>query len=326
MDRKKKHGSFILTNEFTLEEFLAVALLPNSEKEYYPVSHFPTDKHLEDYLATIESRSEKEVRDLLRHFLPKNSTYGKDNYYRKYYIQREESESITLEQQVETNNYRIEDTEYYRRLIFSIFPHEHVWEGLTWTLDLLPHSPNEAIRVIDAYFLANCQFLPDDLMTGISDCTTILRARYFDKEHPREIFLNLLPKEFEQLVAGLYSEMKYLTRLTKTTRDGGVDIFASKDEPGKKEKLVIQCKRYTPKITLDEVKVLHSTTLSTKSTKGVFVTSSEYTRDAKKFSEDNPSVELIDYKQLIKLLNKHYGPYWTSKISRILNNQKIRIK
>ncbi len=323
MGRTKKEKDYILTTELSLDEFLAVIRLPDAAEQYYPISRFPTDKHLEEYLATVHSRTEKDVRELLRHFLPKNSTYGMDNYFRSFYLQRQESEEKTLEQQAETSQHRIEDTEYYRRLILSVFTKEEVWEGLTWTLDLLPHSPNEAIRAIDAYFLANCQFLPDDALAALGDCTTILRARYFDKEHPRETFLNLLPKEFEQLVAELYSEMNYSTKLTKATRDGGVDIFATKDEPGKKEKLVIQCKRYTPKITLDEVKVLHSTTLSTKSTKGVFVTSSDYTIDARKFAEDNPSIELINYKQLTKLLNKHYGPYWTSKIGRMINNQKM---
>ncbi len=75
---------------------------------------------------------------------------------------------------------------------------------MTWVLDLLPHFPNEAIKAIDAYFLANYQMLPDNSLLALSDCASIIRARYINYEHPKEILYELKPKDFEFLVASLY--------------------------------------------------------------------------------------------------------------------------
>ena len=67
-----------LTSELTLDEFLEVIKLPYAYKFYYPISHFPTDRHLDDFLASIQTRSEQEFRNILRHFIPKSCTYGSD--------------------------------------------------------------------------------------------------------------------------------------------------------------------------------------------------------------------------------------------------------
>lgn len=43
-------------------------------------------------------------------------------------------------------------------------------------------------------------------------------------------------------------------------------------------------------------------------------TSSDFTIDAKKFERENPSIELINHKQLSTLFNERHGPYWIYKI------------
>jgi HJR/Mrr/RecB family endonuclease len=39
------------------------------------------------------------------------------------------------------------------------------------------------------------------------------------------------PLEFERLVMRLWSEMGWNTRVTKASRDGGVDVIAQRDSP-----------------------------------------------------------------------------------------------
>jgi len=193
-----------------------------------------------------------------------------------------------------------------------------VWEGLTWIIDLLPHSPNEALKALSAYFSANCQFLPDDILNAISDCGTMIRARYIDKLHPRQIFLDLSPIDFEKLVASLYQAMQYKISLTKRSYDGGVDIYAEKTAVASKEKLVIQCKNYTSTISVVEIRNLLGVVSHTKSTKGILVTSSEFSPAAIKLANENPRIELINHKDLSKLFNEHHGPYWIYKIENYI--------
>lgn len=319
---KTKKSDYISTSELTLEEFLDVIKIPQAHKFYYPVGRFPSEKHLDDFLSIIQTKNEKEFRNILRHFIPKNGTYGKDIMLKPTLIQMEYSmpNNKTLEEQFQTSDHHIKDTEYFRRLTSIKLPKENVWEGMTWILDLLPYHPNEAIKALDAYFLANCQFLPDDALDAISNCTTMIRARYIDKEQPKEVFLNLTPKDFEKLIASLYQDIDYDVKLTKLSYDGGVDIYAEKASPTLKEKIVIQCKNYTSNIPVDEVRKLLGVVASTKSTKGVLVTSSNFTKEAIKFANDNPSVELINYKQLFTLFNEQHGPYWIYKIDKYIRD------
>lgn len=312
--KKPKHNS---TTDLSLQEFLEIIKLPTADKFYYPTARFPTDKHLDDFLSIIQNFTEKEFRNILRHFIPQEGTYGKDIMMRSTLMQMEftKPNNKTLEEQAQTSDHHIKDTEYFRRLTLMT-NRKNVWEGITWVLDLLPHFPFDAINALDAYFLANCQFLPDDALNAISDCTVMIRARYIDKEQPREVFLNLTPKDFEKLVASLYQDMDYQVRLTKSSYDGGIDIYAEKNLIGSKEKIIIQCKNYTSNIPVDEVRKLLGVVTSTKSTKGVLVASSDFTNEAIKFANENPSIELINHRQLITLFNKQHGPYWIYKIEK----------
>lgn len=319
---KSKKSEYTPTSELSLDEFLEVIKLPYADKLYYPVARFPTDKHLDDFLATIDTRSEQEFRSILRHFIPKSGTYGKDIVLRPTILQMQvlHPNNKTLEEQAASSDHHIKDTEYFRRLTSAKSPKGNVWEGMTWVLDLLPHFPHDAINALDAYFQANCQFLPDDLLNALSDCTTMIRARYIDKAQPRETFLNLTPRDFEKLVAALYQDLGYNVSLTKPSRDGGIDIHAEKNRPTLKEKIVIQCKNYTSNISVDEIRSLLGVVVSTKATKGVLATSSDFTIDAKKFARENPSIELINHKQLSALFNERHGPYWIYKIDRYIKD------
>jgi restriction system protein len=201
-----------------------------------------------------------------------------------------------------------------------------VQEGNTWVIDLLPHFPNEALRGLDAYFLANCQFLPDSYLTAFGDWTSIIRAKYIDAEVPQDIFMNLQPKEFELIVAELYQEMGYETKLTKSSYDGGVDIIAEKKKTGKKEILYIQCKRYTNNVGVRPVRELLGVISDSKATKAAMITCSDFSREAKKFASSNPRIELINMKELTKLLNLHLGILWTVKAEKYFMKQKQKLK
>ena len=63
-----------------------------------------------------------------------------------------------------------------------------------------------------------------------------------------------------------------------------------------------------------------------KVTKGVLITTTRFSTEAKKFEKNNPSVELIDCNDLMILLNTNLGTYWVKKLDKIINEQKINNK
>lgn len=307
------------SRELSLDEFLKI-LFSGEASKLFPDNHFPTEELLNEYLSTIHERSDNEIRGILRRFIVHNCTFGLDEFRAKMMI-------VNSENGKKHFSSNLGRTEYNRRLLQHFFLKKgEVWEGLTWTLDLLPHFPLEAIKAIDAYFLANCQLLPDHWLNALSDCTTIIRSRYINYEHPKEIFWDLAPKEFEFIVAELYENMGYSVRLTQDSYDGGIDVHASKNEVSTKEKLVIQCKRYTQNNTVGvgDIRSLLGVVTDTKATKGLLITTSSFSSEAIKFEKNNPSIELIDIVELNKLLNGNLGTYWVDKIDRIIRNQKTK--
>lgn len=281
-----------------------------SEKHYdsiFPNMCFPSEQISDRYLNDIKNKSDLEVRNLLRKFLLKTVTLGSDHRVREYLIGLDNTELKS----------KLESVEYFRRLFFSA---SEVWEGLTWILDLLPSFPKDAIKGINAYFLANCQFMPDFVFTGISDCTAIIRAKYFEIEHPNKLLLEIEPHEFELLIEALYKEMGFQTKLTQHSYDGGIDIICEKKEVGEKEITLIQCKRYKSNIGVATVRELAGVVADRKATKGVVVTTANFTREAIKFSASNPSIELISYPNLNRLLNMNLNSSWPVTMDAIFRS------
>src|SRR5260370_42676956 len=83
----------------------------------------------------------------------------------------------------------------------------------------------------------------------------ILRTRYFstDETVANSILFSLKPIDFEHLAESLYVRMGYLTEMTKPSHYGGRDIIATKNEPGKKEKSLIKCKRCQKEAGVEDV-------------------------------------------------------------------------
>lgn len=309
----------IYAKDLSLSDFLD-KLISKDYNRLYPNNCFPTEEMMNEYLDTIEQRTDNEIRSILRRFLIHNSTYGSDEFYAKNLIARK-GDKIYFS----SNNIK---TEYNRRVLTKFLTNKgEVWEGLTWILDLLPHFPNEAIKAIDAYFLANCMMLPDNCLSALSDSEVIIRARYINYKHPKEIFWNLNPVDFEYLIAALFENMKYKVSVTKSSYDGGIDVNAEKDKLGQKEKVIIQCKRYTKQtIGISDIRNLLGVVNDKKATKGILITTSKFSSESRKFEKNNPSIELIDISDLMKLLNTYLGTYWTEKLDKIINKQKMNNK
>lgn len=214
----------------------------------------------------------------------------------------------------------IENFEYGKRLLDS---DRSTWEGNTWIIDLLPNYPQKAIDAINAYLTAHIQFIPDGRWDGLEDSIAIIRAKYLDFQHPRDILMELRPRDFEYLVASLFSRMKYEVTITKDSRDGGYDILANRKESGRAELIAIECKRYESNVGVKEVRALQGVVEFIRATKGMLVTTSSFTRPAIQFAEETGRLDLVDFKSLNKLLNKYLGSEWHANIDfHVANMQR----
>lgn len=129
----------------------------------------------------------------------------------------------------------------------------------------------------------------------------ISQADVLSELDARPNLMDLSPAEFEALVSNLFTEMGLETKLTRSSRDGGVDAVAFDTRPVLGGKVVIQAKRYRHTVGVSAVRDLYGTALNEGAKKGIIVTTSGYGPDAYKFADDKP-LELIDGGGLLYLL------------------------
>lgn len=119
----------------------------------------------------------------------------------------------------------------------------------------------------------------------------------------RPNLMDLNPFEFEHLVANLFGQMGLESKLTRSSKDGGVDCVAFDPRPILGGKVVIQAKRYSNTVGVSAVRDLYGTMMNEGANKGILVSTSSYGPDAYEFCKDKP-VELIDGGGLLYLLQQ----------------------
>lgn len=150
-------------------------------------------------------------------------------------------------------------------------------------------SEAQPVRPIIEFNMADARFIDQtDLVSGLSNAQNLM---------------DLSPSEFEQLVANTFSRMGLESRLTRSSRDGGVDCVAFDPRPILGGKVVIQAKRYRHTVGVSAVRDLYGTMMNEGANKGILVTTSGYGPDAFKFAADKP-IELLDGGGLLFLLQE----------------------
>lgn len=108
------------------------------------------------------------------------------------------------------------------------------------------------------------------------------------------------PVEFERVVAALWSEMGYSTKVTQRAKDGGYDVDARK----KDKRILIQAKRHQNRVGVKTVRETAGLLEIEDADRVVVVTSSSFTNTVEKTDR----IELLDGKQLCDLLTAHNIP------------------
>ena len=115
-----------------------------------------------------------------------------------------------------------------------------------------------------------------------------------------EDFENLIREVFEKEFSKTGGEVK----ITRASRDGGVDAVAFDPDPIRGGKTVIQAKRYTNTVSVSAVRDLYGTLMNEGANKGILVTTADYGPDAYEFAKDKP-LTLINGNELLYLLAQH---------------------
>ena len=153
---------------------------------------------------------------------------------------------------------------------------------------LTPIQPVLQISRVDKRFVEGYE-----VANTIDNTTNLAAMDWEDFEH---LIRELFEKEFKS--SG--GEVK----VTRASRDGGVDAVAFDPDPIRGGKIVIQAKRYTNTVGVSAVRDLFGTVMNEGATKGILVTTADYGPDAYEFAKGKP-LTLLNGSNLLHLLEKH---------------------
>ncbi len=155
-------------------------------------------------------------------------------------------------------------------------------------INLAPVQPIQDIDKSDKRFVESKKILAN--INSIKNLTTM---DWEDFEH-------LVTELFEKEFSGNGSEIK----VTRASRDGGIDAVMFNSDPLKGGKMVIQAKRYNNVVPVSAVRDLYGTMQHEGAMKGILVTTSDYGKDAHEFIKNKP-LALINGQELLYYFNKH---------------------
>jgi pSer/pThr/pTyr-binding forkhead associated (FHA) protein len=118
--------------------------------------------------------------------------------------------------------------------------------------------------------------------------------------------LALSPFDFEKMVGELFKRLRFETLVTRQVADGGVDVVAVNHGLIFRGRYLIQCKRYNPsnRVSRPEIQTFHGRIAVEPRARGIFITTSSFTRGARRFAELT-GINLIDGQELEKLIIRH---------------------
>ena len=156
------------------------------------------------------------------------------------------------------------------------------------TQEVVPIEPAIRLDKEDDRFVAG-----RDVLDGMAQGQNLAVMDWQDFEH---LIRELLAKEY----ANANAEVK----ITRASRDRGVDAVVFNSDPLHGGKFVVQAKRYSNTVDVAAVRELYGTVLNEGANRGILVTTSHFGRDAYEWAANKP-LTLIDGQNLLALLTKH---------------------
>lgn len=119
-------------------------------------------------------------------------------------------------------------------------------------------------------------------------------------------FDDISPRQFEELIASVFEAEGYQVSVTSATRDGGVDVFAEREnELELPDQWIIECKKYSSDraVGVEVVRQLAGVKNILRSRNAVLVSTARFTKEAEAAAEA-VGVDLVDRNKLIRWLDR----------------------
>lgn len=102
-----------------------------------------------------------------------------------------------------------------------------------------------------------------------------------------DFLFQISPRQFEELVAELFSRKGFQVDLTPRTRDGGKDIYVARHDSIGRMLFIVECKRYAPNrpVGVGVIRELHGVADLERVTGSIAVTTSYFTHQARAHAE-----------------------------------------
>ncbi|TVQ33683.1 MAG: hypothetical protein EA376_01505 [Phycisphaeraceae bacterium] len=136
----------------------------------------------------------------------------------------------------------------------------------------------------------------------------IERRRRIESERLRQLsyLQQLTPIAFEQFVLEIYRQLGWSVTQTPVTGDNGIDGLLEKDS----DRHVLQCKRFkSTRVGAPILRDLLGATIAAKASRGILVTTSSFTAQAREWARDQP-LTLVDGLSLINMMQEALPPNW----------------
>ena len=171
--------------------------------------------------------------------------------------------------------------------------------GSAMSLFAVKHYADEFLKALDKDFVpaSSEEDNPEDI--GIDADGIIENTKDFIL---KELSRQLKGYELENFVADLMNAMGYRTTVSPHGGDRGIDITAYKDELP--PRIVVQVKSQDSDIKETIIQSLKGA--MREGDYGLFVTLSNYTKNARKYLLDNPMIRGINGTELVELILKYY--------------------
>jgi restriction endonuclease Mrr len=127
------------------------------------------------------------------------------------------------------------------------------------------------------------------------------------KKKPGDLY-KITPRQFEEVIADLLTDMGMEVELTPATRDGGKDILAYMNTEMGKFLTLVEAKQHNKSrpVGVSLVRSLYGTLVDHQATSGMLVTTSRFAKPAKQFQERHRyQLSLKDYQDVVSWILKY---------------------
>lgn len=171
--------------------------------------------------------------------------------------------------------------------------------GSALSLFAVKNYASEFLSALDSGFKPTISAAEDDESVAATADEIIESTRDFIL---KELSKNLKGYDFEEFVADLLRAMGYRTTVSQHGGDSGIDITAYKDELP--PRILVQVKSQDSDIKESLIQSLKGA--MREGDYGLFVTLSNYTKNATKYLESTPIIRGINGTELVDLILKYY--------------------